>query len=80
MNAARVTAELVKHWISSNVYPIHELTVPKIFNMMTEFKAVDHYPTKKRSKPSYIAQKSQLINDVEKLFDIFCEDNQQRRE
>ena len=37
-----VAAELVKHWLWSNVYPIHELTVAKIFNMMTEFKAVDH--------------------------------------
>ena len=46
MNAARVVAaELVKHCIWSNVYPIHELTVAKkIFNMKTEFKAVDHYP------------------------------------
>ena len=52
MNAARVVAaELVEHWIWSNVYPIHELTVAKkIFNMMTEFKAVDHYPKKKTFK------------------------------
>ena len=51
MNAARVVAvELVKHWIWSNVCPIHELTVAmKIFNMMTEFNAVDHYHKKKRS-------------------------------
>ena len=42
--------ELVKHWIWSNVYPIHELTVAKkIFNVMREFKAVDH-PKKKMFK------------------------------
>ena len=37
-NAARVVAaELVKHWIWSNVYSIHELTVAKkIFNKMAE--------------------------------------------
>ena len=82
MNAARVVAaELVEHWIWSNVYPIHELTVAKkIFNMMTEFKAVDHYPMKKRSKPLYAAKESQFMSDVEKLFDIFGEDNQRRRE
>ena len=78
MNAARVVAaELVEHWIWSNVYPIHALTVAKIFNMMTDFKAVNHYPKKKRSKPSYVAKESQFISDVEKLFDMFCEDNQQ---
>ena len=47
LSAARVVAdELVKRWIWSNVYPIHELTVAKIFNMMAEFKTVDHYPKK----------------------------------
>ena len=57
MNATRVffAAELVKHWIGRNVYPFHELTVAKIFNM-TKFKEVDHYFTKKHSKPSYIAK------------------------
>jgi len=50
MNIARIVAvQLVNHWIWSNVYPIHELTVAKIFNMMTEFKVVDHYPEKKGS-------------------------------
>ena len=44
--------------------------------MMSEFKAVDHYPKKKRSKPTYVAKESQFINDAEKLFDIFCEDIQ----
>ena len=82
MNAARVVAaELVMHWISSNVYSIHELTVAKkIFNMITEFKAVDHYPKKKLSKPSHVAEESQFVSDAEKLFDIFCENHQRRRE
>ena len=81
INAARVVAaELVKYWMWSNVYPIHELTVAKIFDIMTEFKAVDHYRKKKRSKPSYVAKESQFMSDVEKLFHIFREDNQQKRE
>ena len=82
MNAARVVAgELVEHWIWNNVYPIHELTVAKkIFNMMTKFKAVDHYPKIKRLKPSYVAKESQFMSDVEKSFDMFCENNQRKRE
>ena len=48
--------------------------------MMAGFKAVDFYPKKKRSKPSYVAKESQFMSDVEKLFEIFCEDNQRRRE
>ena len=78
MNAARVVAaELVEHWIWSNAYPIHELTVAKeIFNMITKFKAVGHYSKKKHSKPLYVTKESQFTSDVEKLLDIFCEDNQ----
>ena len=45
---------------------------------MKEFKAVDYYPNKKRSKSSYVAKESQFMSDVEKLFDIFCEDNEKR--
>ena len=48
--------------------------------MLTEFKAVDHHPEKKRSKPLYVAKESQFMSDVEKLFDMFCEYNQRRRE
>ena len=82
MNTARVVAaELVEHWIWINVYPILELTVAKnIFNMMAECKAMDHYSKKKHSKPSYVAKKSPFMSDVEKSFDIFCEDKQWRRE
>ena len=47
---------------------------------MTESKAVVHCPKKKRSKPLNVAKESQLMSDVEKLFDMFCEDNQKRRE
>ena len=37
MNAAKiVAAEPVEHWIGSNVYPIHQLTIVKIFNMKRE--------------------------------------------
>ena len=81
MSVARVVAaELVKHWIWTNVYPIHELTVAKkIFNLVTEFKALDHYLKKKCSKPSYLPKESQFMIDVEKLFDIFCEDNQREK-
>ena len=62
MNAARiVAAALVKHWIWSNANSIHELIVAeKIFNIMTKFKAVDHYLQKKHSKPSCVAKKASL--------------------
>ena len=81
MNVAGVVAaELVKHWIWSNVYPIHELTVAKkIFNMVTEFKALDHCLKKKCSKPSCLPKESEFMGDVEKLFDIFCEDDHREK-
>jgi len=76
MNAARVVAnELARLWIWNNVYPVHELTIAKkIFEMMKEFRIVDHYPKNKRSKPSYTAKQSQFLSDADKLFDIFCHD------
>ena len=47
---------------------------------MTEFKEVDHNPNKKRSKLSHVAKEIQFMSDVKKLFHIFCEDNQRKRE
>ena len=53
MNAAGVVdAELVKHWIWSNVYPTHQLTVAKIFSTVTEFKAVFLEHHNKLAKPN----------------------------
>ena len=37
---------------------------------------VEHTEHNIRSKPSYVAKESQFMSDVEKLFNIFCEDNQ----
>ena len=82
MDAARtVASELAKLWIWSNVYPVHELTAArKIFDVMKDFKAIDHYPKKKRSKPAYVTKENQFMSDANDLFDIFCKDSSQRRE
>ena len=63
MNAARiVAAELVKHWLRSNVYPIHELTAAeKIFNMMIKFKAVDHTTLRKKVQNDRMLEKKATL-------------------
>ena len=48
--------------------------------MMKDFKAIDHYPKKKRSKPAYVTKENQFMSDANDLFDIFCKDSSQRRE
>ena len=46
---------------------------------MKTFSSIDRYSKKKRGK-SFLQKEAKLMRDMDELFDIFCSDNQQRRQ
>ena len=66
---------------SSNVHPLHELTVDKVMKIMKNSSQLIAVQKKhKRFYPSHAAKKDQCLSDVDKLFHMFCLDCIQRRE
>ena len=80
LSAAReVAKELHERWIWCNVYPQHHYTIAtKIQQMMTIFSNVTRYP-RKNSEP-YKKMESSFLQDMDQLFDVYCVDEQQRRQ
>jgi len=80
-SAARVVAkELINIWIFCNVYPVNAITVKqKMFALMKTFSSIDRYSKKKRGK-SFLQKEAEFMRDMDEIFDIFCSDDQQRRQ
>ena len=80
LSAAReVAKELHERWIWCNVYPQHHYTIAtKIQQMMTTFSNVTRYP-RMNSEP-YKKMESSFLQDMDQLFDVYCVDEQQRRQ
>ena len=80
LSAAReVAKELHERWIWCNVYPQHHYTIAtKIQQMMTTFSNVTQYP-RKNLEP-YKKMESSFLQDMDQLFDVYCVDEQQRRQ
>ena len=78
--AGVVAKELINIWIFCNFYPVNEITVKqKIFALMKSFSSIDRYCKKKRGKP-FLQKEAEFLRDMDELFDIFCSDDQQRRQ
>ena len=45
---------------------------------MVAFSKLDRYPKKKRGA-SFLEKEAEFLSDIDKLFDVFCNDNEQRR-
>ena len=80
LGAARnVAQEVHERWVWCNVYPQHHYTIAtKIQETMANFSKITRYP-RKNSEP-YKKLESLFLEDVEKLFDVYCSDEQQRRQ
>ena len=80
LSAAReVAKELHERWIWCNAYPQHHYTIAtKIQEMMTAFINVTRYP--RRNSEPYKKMESSLLQDMDQLFDVYCVDEQQRRQ
>ena len=76
--AKSVANELFDQWVWSNVYPMHLLTIiQKVEKLVKEFSILDRWP-KKRRYAHFFEKESQFLQDIDKLFDIFCTDKHQR--
>lgn len=75
-----VSDEVRNHWIQRNVYPVSKKHVKtKLKARFSEYKTLKNTGAAKRKQPSYIKKCSTLNIEMEKLFDIFCEDKTQRQ-
>ena len=45
---------------------------------MVAFSKLDRYPKKKRGA-SFLEKEVEFLSDIDKLFNVFCNDNEQRR-
>ena len=62
-----------------NVYPLHYLTISKkVQTLVVAFSKLDRYPKKKRGA-SFLEKEAEFLSEIDKLFDVFCNDNEQRR-
>ena len=78
--AGVVGKELINIWIFCNVYPVNEIRVKqKKFALMKTFSSINRYREKKRGK-SFLQKEVEFMRDMDELFDIFCSDDQQRRQ
>ena len=74
-----VAKEIRDRWVWCNVYPLHYLTISKkVQALVVAFSKLDRYHKKKRGA-SFLEKKAEFLSDIDKLFDVFCNDNEQRR-
>ena len=74
-----VAKEIHDRWVWCNVYPLHYLTVSKkVQALVVAFSKLDRYPKKKRGA-SFLEKEAEFLSDIDKLFDVFCNDNEERR-
>ena len=74
-----VAQEIFDRWVFCNVYPLHLLTISKkLQNLVTSFSILDRWSKKKRGKV-FLAKEAEFLSNVDELFDVFCDDVDQRR-
>ena len=67
------------HWIARNVYPINITRVRTcVKKVMNNFKWLKRMPICKKDGKKWKEEFQKLVSDRDCLFDIFCEDKQER--
>ena len=74
-----VAKDVYDRWIWCNVYPLHHFTMSKrVQALIVAFSKLDRWPRKKRGE-SFSAKEEEFLSDVNVFFDVFCNDDEQRR-
>ena len=73
-----VAKEIHDRWVWCNIYPLHYLTISKnVQALVVAFSKLDRYSKKKRG--ASLLKEAEFLSDIDKLFDVFCNDNEQQR-
>ena len=76
--AKSVANGLFDRWVWSNVYPLRLLTIiQKVDSLVTKLSTLDRWP-KKRRNVNFLEREPRFLQDIDKIFDIFCLDKHQR--
>ena len=80
MDAANdVAKEVYNRWVWCNIYPLHQYSISKkIQALIKSFTRLDRWSKKKRGE-SFLSEESEFLSKVDKLFDVICIDEDQRR-
>ena len=71
--------EIQKHWKDRNVYTIGLKHISKLSKHVNEYKQLQkRNPSQLPSNSTYFTKCDALNTEMNKLFDIFCEDNERR--
>ena len=78
--AKKIAKELIDLWVKCNVYPKSEIFVGQfIANVMDDFSKLLRYPKSKIKHAAFSTKRDMFLKNIDQLFDIFCEENTQRR-
>ena len=67
-------------WIWCKVYAIHELSIAqRIHQLMLNFSSLTGHPKISTTSDQYKELETNFLHDADKLLDIFCYDNKQRK-
>ena len=82
LNTARIVAkELYIRWIWCNVYSIDELSIAqRMYQLIPNFSGLTRYPKTCKASDQYKELETNLLQSAHKLFDIFCYDEEQRKQ
>ena len=62
-------------WMWFNVYPLLHFTVSeKVQALVVAFSKVDRWP--KKNGVSFLEKEAEFFSDVDRLFEVFCNDNE----
>ena len=83
---SRIAQELYVHWTDRNVYPVSFKTIKNRVTQLLDgtskdpgYRKVKSIAESKRHTPSYSSHCRRLNGILDNLFDIFCEDKDQRK-
>ena len=74
-----VASEIYDQWVWCNVCRLYRLIISKkLQSLVAAFSKLDRWLTKKCGK-SFLEKEAEYLSDVDELFEVFCDNAEQRR-